>query len=92
MLREVKAQRRATARNKLPLSNDQLRALFDILDIELPARGCDHTLNIVRQWLQERGIPEASVVEWLRENGGYCDCEALANAKQAWDDAIHDVR
>ena len=92
MLKQVKAQQRSAARDKLPLPNEQLRALFDMLDVELPAHGCDHTLKIVRRWLQERRIPEDSVVEWLNENGGYCDCEALNNAEQAWEDAIHDVR
>jgi len=92
ILRHVKAQRRSAAREKLPMPNHLLRSLFDTLEAQLPASGCDHTLKIVRAWLQERRIPEDSVLEWLRENGGYCDCEALANAEQAWEDAIRDVR
>jgi hypothetical protein len=92
MLRQIKAQRRSAAREKLPLPNEQLQALFAMLDVELPAHGCDHTLNLVRRWLQERRVPEDSVVEWLHENGGYCDCEALNNVEQVWEDAIHDVR
>jgi hypothetical protein len=27
-------------------------------------------------------------VAWLHDNGGYCDCEALANAEEAWEAAI----
>jgi uncharacterized protein DUF2695 len=92
VLRRVKAQQRSAARDKLPLPNHLLRSLFDTLETELPVSGCDDTLKIVRGWLQERRIPEDSVVEWLRENGGFCDCEALANAEQAWEDAIHDAR
>jgi hypothetical protein len=86
-----KAQQRATARGKLLLPDAQLQALFDWLDAELPQRKCDHTLRLSREWLAEQNIEVAPVEAWLRENGGYCDCEALANAAQAWREAIHDV-
>ncbi len=69
-----------------------MQALFDMLDAELPQRGCDHTLRFVRAWLSRQGLNVASVEAWLHENGGHCDCEALANAEQAWREAIHDVR
>jgi hypothetical protein len=87
-----KAQSRAEARAKLPLPDDQLRALFDMLDGELPRRGCDHSLRLVRDWLLERGLPVEPVEAWLLDNGGCCDCEALANAEPAWQDAVHDVK
>ena len=86
-----KADQRATAREKLPLPNEQMQALFDMLDVEFPRQGCDHTLRLTRAWLTSNGLPIEAVVMWLQENGGYCDCEALANAEQAWRDAIHDV-
>ena len=68
-----------------------MRALFDMLDAELPRQGCDHTLRLVLRWLQEEGLPIEQVETWLLENGGCCDCEALANAEQAWHEANHDV-
>jgi len=86
-----KAEQRAAAREKLPLTDDQMRAMFDVLDIEFPRRGCDHTLRLTRAWLESKGLPVEKVVAWLNDNGGFCDCEALANAEQAWQDAIHDV-
>ncbi len=86
-----KAQQRAAARANLPLPNAQMQALFDMLDVELPQRGCDHTLRLVREWLTRQGLNVEPVEAWLHENGGYCDCEALANAEQAWQDAIHEV-
>lgn len=86
-----KSDQRAAARAKLPLSNDQMQALFDMLDVELPRQGCDHTLRLTRAWLVTKELPHESVVAWLHENGGFCDCEALANAEQAWQEAIHDV-
>ena len=86
-----KADQRAAARAKLPLPDDQMRALFDMLDVELPRQGCDHTLRLIRGWLVANELPIEPLVTWLQENGGFCDCEALANAEQAWRDANHDV-
>jgi hypothetical protein len=86
-----KADQRAAARAKLPLPADQMQALFDMLDIELPRQGCDHTLRLIRAWLVLSALPVEPVVAWLHDNGGYCDCEALVNAEEAWQSAIHDV-
>lgn len=86
-----KADQRAAARAKLPLPNEQLQALFEMLDVELPRQGCDHTLRLTRAWLAASELPVEPVVAWLEENGGFCDCQAMANAEQAWRDAIHDV-
>jgi hypothetical protein len=85
------AQRRAAARAQLPLPDEQMQGLFDMLDRALARQGCDHSLRLVRGWLREQGLPVEPVEAWLLDNGGYCDCEALANAEQAWQDAIQDV-
>ena len=31
-----------------------------------------------------QNLPEATVIPWLGEYGGYCDCEVLANVEQEW--------
>ena len=90
-LHRVKAQQRAAARAKLPLPDTQMQALFDMLDRELPRQGCNHTLRLVRSWLSSHRLAVEPVEAWLHDNSGHCDCEALANAEQAWKDAIHDV-
>jgi uncharacterized protein DUF2695 len=86
-----KADQRAVARAKVPLPNDKMKALFDMLDVELPRQGCDHTLRLTRAWIEANGLTAEPIVAWLQENGGYCDCEALANAEEAWEEANHDV-
>lgn len=91
MLSKSRADSRAAARAALPLPDDQMQALFDMLDQQLPREGCDHTLRLTRQWIVQQGLDAERVVQWLNANGGYCDCEALANAEQAWRDANHDV-
>jgi hypothetical protein len=68
-----------------------MQALFDMLDTILPARGCDHTLRLVREWSDQHELPFEKLATWCRKHGGYCDCEVLANAEQAWRDAIHDA-
>jgi hypothetical protein len=85
-----KAQQRAAARAKLPLPVGEMQALFDRLAIELPRHGCDHSLRLVRQWCDSQGITFGPVDAWLLANGGCCDCEALANAQQAFREAIRE--
>jgi hypothetical protein len=82
VLRGVREQRRAEARAALPLPDDQLRAMFDALDRELPIRGGDHTRRLTQGFLERRGHPIEAVLAWLDEDGGYCDCEVLANVEE----------
>jgi hypothetical protein len=82
-----KAEQRAAARARFPLPETQLSALFDALDVELPRRGCDHTLRLVREWCTRVGTEAGPVEAWLHENGGHCDCEVLANAEQEFQEA-----
>ena len=90
-LHRWKSQQRADARSKLPLPESEMQRLFEMLSQELARNGRNHTLRFVRQWCDLQMIPVAKLESWLLDNGGYCDCEALANAEQAWRDAIHDV-
>ena len=84
-----KAEQRSVACSKLPLPNEPMEALFAVLSDELPRNGCDHTLTLTCSWLQNAAMPVDDVLIWLRDNGGFCDCEALANAEQAWREAIN---
>lgn len=68
-------------RASLPIPDTELRALLDHLDDSL-AEGCDHSLRFIRAFLRERGLPEETVVPWLVEQGGGCDCEVLANVEE----------
>ena len=90
-LHQLRAQQRAAARAKLPVPDEQMQAMFDMLDTELPKRGCDHTLRLVRAWTGEHGLSFDDISAWCHENGGHCDCEVLANCEERWQDARHDV-
>ena len=85
LLREAKLKAMEDAAEALPLSNTQFKALFDMLDERLPIDGCDHTRRLTIAHIHSEGLPETETLEWLTENGGYCDCEVLANSEEAWE-------
>jgi len=87
-LKRWKDSQRAEARAKIPLPNEELQALFDMLDHDLPHKGCDHTRRLSQAFLRQRGHDVAFVFAWLDENGGFCDCEVLANTEQYWRDSL----
>jgi hypothetical protein len=88
MLHLWREQERKTARSRLPLSPSELRALFDMLNLELPCQGCDHSRRITLSWLEGRGHDVERVFAWLDETGGFCDCEVLANSEQDFEEAM----
>ena len=83
----VRDQERKAAFAALPLAIEELEALFDMLDAELGARDCDHTRQLTQAWLHSRGHDVEAVLEWLDTQGGYCDCEVLANVPENVDEA-----
>ena len=83
MVREAAQQQRGAAIVAMPISQDQLAQLFDYLDGALSA-GCDRSLRLTRHFLQDHDLPEATIIPWLGEYGGFCDCEVLANVEQEW--------
>ena len=89
--KEVRAKERATARAAFPLPAAELRHLFDWLNEKLGVEDCDRTLRLTFVWMEARGHDPAAVVPWLEDNGGFCDCEVLANVEQNVDEALHDV-
>jgi len=34
----------------------------------------------------DAGLSSERTVEWLREHGGHCDCEVIANAAEHWEE------
>ena len=79
---------RIDAEAKLPLPQPEMKQLFDWVDAKLQGEGCDHTLRHSISYLRERGLPGDEVIAWLGEEGGYCDCEVIANAEERWREII----
>ena len=67
----------------LPANRSTFDHLFNHLGIELSESDCDHTFKFTERFLQTWDVTNPGiVVQWLKDNGGYCDCEVLANVEQ----------
>jgi hypothetical protein len=88
---ELKKAWREQERQKLaisiPMPLEDLRDLFNHLDQKCES-GCDHTPRLTSEFLQARGHDVERIVSWLREHGGYCDCEVLANVEDKFGEII----
>jgi hypothetical protein len=82
-----RAQENERLRASIPMAQGDLRELFDHLD-RPDALPCDHTLRDTLQFLERKKLDVQKVVPWLREHGGYCDCEVLANVENEFGDLI----
>lgn len=77
-----KERHRAQEVETIPVSKENLKGLFDWLDAKLDK--CDHTLKYTIQYLTNEALSENEIIIWLNEQGGYCDCEVLANVESKW--------
>ena len=91
ILSAIRATERAKARAKLPMSDELMKSMFDMLDVEFPRVGCNHTLRLVEAWALANHVDVNKLIAWCRDNGGFCDCEVLANCEEHWQYAMHDV-
>ena len=62
----------------MPISKEDLKALLDYLDTP-NSPPCDHTLKKTLSFLKGRRLDLAKIVPWLKNYGGYCDCEVIFN-------------
>ena len=86
ILKAIKEKELAKFRQNLPMSEDKFIRLFDLLDAELHANGCDHSLKLTEQILSNLEVKDVlNVLAWLKEQGGYCDCEVMMNVEQKFD-------
>lgn len=72
----------------MPLSLSALGELFDYLDEALEQGGCDHSPRATQLFLSQKDLDPNQVLPWLEEQGGYCDCEILANVEESWESEI----
>ena len=85
--KELQEKAQIEFENSLPISRELFQNLFDFLDAELEENGCDDSLKITKQYLDANKIQNIEEVEnWLKENGGFCDCEVLYNVEELFED------
>jgi hypothetical protein len=80
-----KEQERKKAQAAFPLSNELLESLFTFVEAQVENEGCDHTHLFTNRWVSENKQKCLPIFEWLEENGGFCDCEVVANAHDHWE-------
>ena len=80
-----KVQQQKLARAAFPISESLLESLFKAVEAQVKDLGCDHTLRFTTSWIEQHEQPEVEILRWLREQGGSCDCEVLANAADHWE-------
>lgn len=78
-------QQRKLSQDAFPIADSLLESMFEAMDEKVEAAGCDHTLRFTKSWIAEKDQSAAEVLAWLREHGGFCDCEVLANAADHWE-------
>lgn len=88
MLQAQREEARRKVRESLPASPVTLKALFTHIDSKLESGECDDTLRHAREFIRNKGLSEEALISWLESNGGYCDCEVLANVEQVLEDAV----
>jgi len=84
-LKELKEAKKAEFEKSLPISRDLFEELFDFLDEQVEENGCDHSVKITTSFLNRHNVLNESILNWLEEHGGYCDCEVLMNVKNTFE-------
>jgi len=79
-----KARTRTQARQAFPLEDSLMKELFVAVAAAVENSGCDHSLAATERWLDSHKLPRHETIAWLEANGGYCDCEVVANAADHW--------
>ena len=68
------------------MPEDKFIRLFELLYDELRTYGCGHSLKLTEQILSNLDVKDVlSVLAWLKEQGGYCDCEVMMNVEEKFE-------
>ena len=82
LLQEVRQKQHEKFVSSLPMPLDLFSKLFDYLDRQLEENGCKDNFALTEIFLQANNVDKNIVIPWLREHGGHCDCEILANVEE----------
>lgn len=79
-----KLQQRKLAQDRFPIPDALLESLFEAVAAQVENSGCDHTSRFTQAWITEHTQLAVEIFAWLREHGGFCDCEILSNSVDHW--------
>jgi len=71
---------------KLPVTIETLQNCFVFPDGQFQIIECDRTLKQAFNFFEQNDLPRTELIEWLNENGGFCDCEVLGNVESKIND------
>lgn len=84
--RELREKARLEFEQSLPISRVDFQNLFDFLDEKLSNQECDDNLAFTYDFFLKNEFKNIEEIEnWLKNNGGYCDCEVLYNVEEMFD-------
>ncbi|MCI3938951.1 DUF2695 domain-containing protein [Chryseobacterium aahli] len=84
--KELQEKAQIEFEKSLPISHKIFQSLFDFLDEKLEENDCDDSLKMSKQFLETNHITNIEEVEnWLKQNGGFCDCEVLYNVEEKFE-------
>jgi len=83
----IKAKDKQNFQDSLPMDEELFWNLFDYVDEKLEANdGCDHSLTFTREFLETQKVDVESVLDWIINEGGGCDCEVLYNVEERFEE------
>jgi hypothetical protein len=85
LLDDFKLKEKQAFMISLPFEKEKFQHLFDFLDEKLAEAGCDDTLLFTTEYLHENNLYSEEAIDFLEENGGYCDCGVLANVEEKFE-------
>lgn len=81
LAQHYKEMQRQAFEDSLPMGRELFLELFEYIDEQLETTRCDDDFTLTEQFLRDKDVDVEKVLKFLRENGGYCDCEVLFNVE-----------
>lgn len=87
LLKAYADEQRQSFNDSLPMDEELFWQLFDYVDEKLEINdGCDHSLTFTREFLEKQSVDVESVLAWIINEGGGCDCEVLYNVEERFEE------
>ena len=87
LLKAYANEQKQSFKDSLPMDEELFWNLFDYVGEKLEANdGCDHSLTFTREFLGQQNVDVESVLDWIVNGGGGCDCEVLYNVEERFEE------
>ena len=80
--KEFKENELKAFRESLPMKETDFLPLFDFLDNELSENECKNDCSLLEKYCKKKKLDFATLTEWFKKHGGFCDCEILGNVEE----------